>query len=189
MHNLDTCKCGLQLSVALICSAVQVLKRAAAAAVDADKILEYASRSAAAARRHVVEPDSSDSGLDTKAGLSTVTRALRAVQGMKKRRRKSAAANGAGACTDQHQLMEEADESQACSAQPPPTLNRQQKHDGGEASPDAKQVDDACKRGLSEEEKRARKRAKRLAQKQRMMAVGADEERRAKEKARRARRK
>ena len=168
-------------------SGAQVLKRAAAAAVDAEQIVQYACKSAAAAQGHVVEPESSDSGLDTKAGFSTVSRALRTVKGIKLSR-KRAMASGAGARNDWHHPTREADGSQASSSQQLPALGGQQQH-VGEAGLSSAEQNGACKSGLSEEEKRARKRAKRLAQKQRLMAEGAEVERRAREKARRARKK
>ena len=136
--------------------------------MDAKHILAYAHRAAAAAQRHVAEPEGSDSGLDAKAGRRTVTRALRASKGVKQRRKKLTAANLGEACTVQ------AAQSGSC-----------QQADGETSTHGS-----ACEAAvLSEEERRARKRAKKLAQKQRHEAEGTDAERRAKEKARRARKK
>ncbi len=142
--------------------------------MDAKQILAYAQRAAAAARRHVAEPESSDSGLDTKAGRSTVTRALRACKGVKQRRKMAAASPG-----------------QACTAPAPQASDCLQAD--GEATTSMNGSASACEAAAghaqSEEERRARKRAKKLAQKQRREAEGTDAERRAKERARRARKK
>ena len=136
-------------------------------------MLSYAARSAAAAQAHVALAESSDSGLDTKTRMSTVTRALRLVKGVK-RKAKRPAGERKLACSSQSGSVA-APEMQNVQA----AACREERASGNGRAPIE-----------SEEEKRARKRAKKLRQREDRAAKGGDDaERRAKLKARRERKK
>lgn len=164
-----------------------MLERAKAAAVDGQSVLQYATRAALAALKHIASPESSDSGWED-APVGTITRMLRAFKSassgapsMRKVAKKKIGSekpvmedNGKGtgaqpACRNR----DGASSAAAAFGQLPSSENR----GGSKRSRDSE---------LAEEERRARKKAKKLRQKQDHKD---DPEHVAKEKAKRERKK
>ena len=167
---------------------VQLLVKVKSVAVDGEFILKHAAKAALAAQKHRVSPEGSDSGLDDKAPVGTVTRVLRAFKAVstpaasKKKRRNNTTVEGPRKHAEGQ-----------CDTGPMSKGSQQQGDQGAQNSPEAGSKAEGTKRrslseevGLSEEEKRARKRAKKLRQKQQHKN---DIEHAAKEKAKREKKK
>ncbi|BDA47395.1 hypothetical protein COCOBI_10-2430 [Coccomyxa sp. Obi] len=167
----------------------ELLVKVKSVAVDGDFILKHAAKAALAAQKHTVSPESSDSGLDDRAPVGTVTRVLRAFKAVsspaaasKKKKKKNITTEDPG----RHAVGQ-------CDSGPTSKGSQQQNDQGARYSPAAGSEDGGGKRGsvseevaLSEEEKRARKRAKKQRQKQQHKD---DAEHAAKEKAKREKKK
>ena len=129
-------------------------------------MLAHAARAAVAARAHVVAVDSDDSGADANINVGTVTRVLRMVKAVKPRKRPARKPVEGRALAEPAAIA-------ACMG----GGDWQSRDGGGHVA------------GVGEEEKRARKRAKRLNQKQRRAETGAAQDWKAKLKARKERKK
>lgn len=160
----------------------ELLVRARSVAVDGEFILKHAAKAVLAAQKHTVSPESSDSGLDDRAPVGTVTRVLRAFKAVcspaavgKKKKRNVTTGDPRKYAGGQWDIG-------------PESKGSQQQNDPGAGSKDrgGKRKSVSEEVALSEDEKRARKRAKKQRQKQQQKG---DAEHAAKEKAKREKKK
>jgi hypothetical protein len=171
LENIEVAKLALV--------AMQVYRMAECAAVNAEQILQYASHAAVRAQMHVEEPEDSDSGLDEKTPVRTVTRVLRAYTGPKAKGSKQPMSTLGETSYGPEGAANDCRTNKDCSA----SGKQAAAHGSGEG----KLVGDEPV--LSEEERRARKRAKKMRQKLKHAADGAHAEVVSKAKAKRERKK
>ena len=146
-----------------------MLDKAAAVAVDHRIVLAHAAQAAVAARAHVAAVESDDSGVDARVKIGTVTRVLRMLKGITSRRKRSAsqAEKGCG-----HAVAHSPPAAPAASIRTDELQTMEREGHGEETH---------------EEERKARKRAKRLKQKQKRAELGARQDWKAMLKARKDR--
>lgn len=168
----------------------QLLLKVESVAVDGEFILKHAAKAALAAQKHTVSPESSDSGLDDRAPVGTVTRVLRAFRAVS-----TPAAASKKKDKKKHKTTEDPGKYAGgqCDTDPTSKGSQQQSDQGAHNSSAAGFKDGSGTRrsvaeevALSEEERRARKKAKKLRQKEQRKD---DAEHAAKEKAKREKKK
>ncbi len=178
-----------KLDLCNVPNVVQFLVKMKSVAVDGEFVLEHAAKAALAAQKHTMSPESSDSGLDDRAPVGTVTRVLRAF--------KAVSTPAATSTKKKKKKLTMEDPVRHAGGQcdtVPASKDSQQQHDQeAHKSPAAGSKDGGGKRlsmtedvPLSEKEKRARKKAKKLRQKQQHKD---DAEHAAREKAKREKKK
>jgi hypothetical protein len=171
----------VQLLIIFSCALVQRLRRAKATAVDGETIRQHAAVAALAAQKNIALPESSDSGLDDRPRVGTVTRVLRAFKALSSpyppKQKKARGKRKSDELEGQTGPSSKGSEQDACpliASNSGESGERVGKHSTNEGT------------ALSEEEKRARKKAKKLRQKQQHKD---DAEHAAKEKAKREKKK
>ncbi|CAL8472160.1 g11702 [Coccomyxa elongata] len=167
----------------------ELMVKVRSVAVDGEFVLKHAAKAALAAQKHTMSPESSDSGLDDRAPVGTVTRVLRAFKAVStpaatstKKKKKNTTTNDpvkhAGGQCDTVPASKDSQQQHDQEAQNLPAAGS--KDAGGKRTSKIEDVP------LSEEEKRARKRAKKLRQQQQHKD---DAEHAAREKAKREKKK